>query len=178
MIWGVVVASVIIGLLCLIDQAAANALFSLAVAGNDLAWGTPIFCRLVWGQDKFRPGEFYTGWLSKPIAITAIIYLAFAITLSMFPTTGPNPSRKYFSWCSFAYQALVLRLHPTAEDMNYTIVINGTLWLGAILYYALFARKWFTGPKMTVGTDTESDQSPALEHSDENTPSETTVNVK
>lgn len=36
-----------------------------------------------------------------------------------------------------------------AEDMNYTIVINGAVWLAALTYYALFARKWFTGPKMT-----------------------------
>lgn len=37
--------------------------------------------------------------------------------------------------------------------MNYTIVINGALWGGALLYYALFARKWFKGPKMTVGEE-------------------------
>ncbi|KAL1981333.1 hypothetical protein VTN96DRAFT_2774 [Rasamsonia emersonii] len=135
MIWGVVTMSVILGLLCLINDAASNALFSLAVAGNDLAWGMPIFCRLMWGekQGKFRPGEFYTGrWLSRPIAVTAIVYLVFAIVLSMFPTTGPDPSPK---------------------DMNYTIVINGALWGGALLYYALFARKWFKGPKMTVGEE-------------------------
>lgn len=40
-----------------------------------------------------------------------------------------------------------------AKDMNYTIVINGALWGGALLYYALFARKWFKGPKMTVGEE-------------------------
>ncbi|KAG0653157.1 GABA-specific high-affinity permease, partial [Monosporozyma unispora] len=41
--------SLILGLLCLIDNAAANALFSLAVAGNYLAWGTPTLMRLTWG---------------------------------------------------------------------------------------------------------------------------------
>lgn len=94
MVFGVAIAAIILGLLSLINEAAASALFSLAVAGNDLAWGMPILCRLVWGRKKFRPGEFYTGWLSKPIAVTAVVYLAFAITLSMFPTTGPDPSRK------------------------------------------------------------------------------------
>ncbi|KAL1999795.1 hypothetical protein VTN02DRAFT_3972 [Thermoascus thermophilus] len=96
MVFGVAAACIILGLLCLIDDAAANALFSLAVAGNDFAWAMPILCRLVWGGGgRFRPGEFYTGWLSKPIAVTAVVYLAFAITLSMFPTTGPDPSRKF-----------------------------------------------------------------------------------
>lgn len=95
MIWGVVIFAVVLGLLCLIDDAASNALFSLAVAGNDLAWMMPILTRLVWGQDKFHPGVFYTGRFSKPIAVTAIVYLAFAILLCMFPTTGPDPNCEY-----------------------------------------------------------------------------------
>lgn len=97
MVCGCVFAAAVIGLLSLIDNAAANALFSLAVAGNDLAWLTPILARLLWGQDKFVPGEFYTGkYLSKPIAWVAVIYMVFAIVLSMIPTEGPNPSRKYY----------------------------------------------------------------------------------
>ncbi|THC95530.1 hypothetical protein EYZ11_005002 [Aspergillus tanneri] len=131
MVWGVVIAAIIVGLLSLINNAAASALFSLAVAGNDLAWMMPILCRLVWGQERFHPGEFYTGRFSRPVAVIAIIYLIFAITLSMFPTTGPN---------------------PTAQDMNYTVVINGALWGGALLYYALYARKVYRGPQTTVKT--------------------------
>ena len=119
-----------LGLLCLIAPAAAAALFSLAVAGNNLAWGTPILCRLVWGQDKFVPGPFYTGdRLSRPIAWLAILFLAFGITLAMFPSSGPN---------------------PTPQTMNYTVVINCAVWGGALAYYFIDARKWFTGPKMTI----------------------------
>lgn len=94
MVCFVVLISIILGLLCLIDEAASSALFSLAVAGNDLAWMVPILSRLVWGKERFHPGEFYTGWFSKPIAVTAVVYLAYVIVLSMFPTGGPNPSRK------------------------------------------------------------------------------------
>jgi hypothetical protein len=93
MMCGIVVASVLIGLLCLIDEAAASALFSLAVAGNDLAWLTPILARLLWGSDSFIPGEFYTGkYLSKPIGWVAVIYMMFVIVLTMIPTEGPNPT--------------------------------------------------------------------------------------
>jgi hypothetical protein len=96
MVCGIVVASALIGLLCLIDEAAANALFSLAVAGNDLAWLTPILARLLWGGDRFIPGEFYTGkYLSKPIGWVAVIYMMFVIVLTMIPTEGPNPSREF-----------------------------------------------------------------------------------
>lgn len=34
--------------------------------------------------------------------------------------------------------------------MNYTIVINGFVWVACMTYYFLFARKWYTGPKMTI----------------------------
>jgi amino acid transporter len=171
MIWGVATIALILGLLCLINSNAAQALFSLAVAGNDFAWLMPIFCRLVWGGDKFRPGGFYTGRLSKPIAVTAIVYLTFTIILSMFPTSGPNPTRRslvsfpvifisLFICFPFPYYALrpSRRLGSytktdvmTAQSMNYTIVINGTVWFGSLLYYLFFARKWFNGPKSTVG---------------------------
>lgn len=129
-IWGCVLLAAILGLLCLIAPAAASALFSLAVAGNNLAWGLPIFCRVVWGNHKFVPGPFYTGdRFSKPIAWLAVAFLAFGIVLAMFPTGGPN---------------------PTPETMNYTVVINCAVWGGALAYYFLDARKWFTGPKTTV----------------------------
>ena len=34
--------------------------------------------------------------------------------------------------------------------MNYTIVINGFVWVGCMGYYFLFARRWYTGPRITV----------------------------
>ena len=110
MVCGVVFMAAVIGLLSLIDNAAANALFSLAVAGNDLAWLTPILTRLVWGQDRFVPGEFYTGkYLSRPIAWISVVYLSFVIVLSMIPTEGPNPTREY-SLFDMDLEVLILNL--------------------------------------------------------------------
>lgn len=120
-VWGCVIFAMVLGLLCLIAPAAAQALFSLAVAGNNLAWLIPIFCRIVWGRKKFNPGPFYTGKLSIPIAVVAITFLVFGILLSMMPVGGPD---------------------PTAQDMNYTVVINSAVWGGALLYYFIDARKW------------------------------------
>lgn len=37
--------------------------------------------------------------------------------------------------------------------MNYTVVINCAVWLGALGYYYIDAHKWFTGPKITLDTD-------------------------
>jgi hypothetical protein len=156
MVCGVVTAAAIIGLLSLIDAAAANALFSLAVAGNDLAWLTPILARLIWGQDRFVPGEFYTGkYFSKPIAWVAVVYMAFAIVLCMIPTEGPNPSREFFLVPASLLSFVSLLTSNEAENMNYTVVINGALWIGAIVYYALHARKTFKGPQTTVAPEDE-----------------------
>lgn len=166
MVCFVVLVSVILGLLCLIDEAASSALFSLAVAGNDLAWMVPILSRLVWGKERFHPGEFYTGWFSKPIAVTAVVYLAYVIVLSMFPTGGPGPSRKFILSIPSPRLGWVVGLGRLkandgwcgciAQDMNYTIVINGSLWLGAMVYYVVYARKVYRGPQMTVGAGGES----------------------
>ncbi|KAG9242428.1 gaba permease [Calycina marina] len=131
-IWGCVFLGAALGLLCLIAPAAASALFSLAVAGNNLAWGTPVLCRVLWGQSKFVPGPVYTGRFSIPIAWTAIVFLIFGILLAMFPTSGPN---------------------PTPQTMNYTVVINFAVWGGALVYYFIDARKWFTGPKITIDVE-------------------------
>lgn len=120
-VWFCVILAAILGLLCLIAEASALALFSLAVAGNNLAWGLPIFCRVVWGNNKFKPGPFYTGRFSKPIAWISIIFLIFSTTLVMFPSGGPD---------------------PTAEEMNYSIVICAAVWFGALAYYFIDARKW------------------------------------
>ncbi|SLM38259.1 gaba permease [Lasallia pustulata] len=142
-VWGCAFLAAVLGLLCLIAPAAAQALFSLAVAGNNLAWGTPIFCRIWWGQRKFVPGPFYTGdRFSVPLAWTAILFLVFGVFLCMFPVGGPD---------------------PTPQTMNYTVVINMAVWIGALAYYYIDARKWFTGPKITVDTDAlTEDQAQAL----------------
>ena len=47
-IWGCVFLAAVLGLLSLIAPTAAQALFSLAVAGNNLAWLIPILARVVW----------------------------------------------------------------------------------------------------------------------------------
>lgn len=128
-IWACACAAAIIGLLTLIAPAAGQAVFSLAITGNNVAWGVPILSRVLWGQAKFKPGPFYTGdKFSVPIAWTAVTFLVFGVLLAMFPS---DP-------------------HPSLQNMNYSVVISLSVWLGAVGYYFVHARKWFTGPKTTV----------------------------
>lgn len=114
-IWGCALLAAVLGLLSLIAPAAAQALFSLGVAGNNLAWGVPIFARVWWGQRKFKPGPFYTGErFSVPIAWAAVTFLSFGIILCMFPVGGPGPTREssLFSCPRFRF-SLSSRLAPS-----------------------------------------------------------------
>ena len=48
--------------------------------------------------------------------------------------------------------------------MNYTIVLNGFVWLASMTYYVLFARKWYSGPKTTaINASSDSGDSNAVD---------------
>lgn len=130
-----VIVSCIIGLLSLVNSTTVAALFSLACASNGLAWLIPIACRHIWfDKDSFTPGPFYLGhFWSRINGIFATCYLVLVVfVLAQFPEGGPS---------------------VTKETMNYTCVINAAVWVGALAYYFIDARKWFEGPKHTVDVD-------------------------
>jgi amino acid transporter len=114
MIWGCVLLGVVLGLLSLIAPAAAQALFSLAVAAQGLAYAIPILARIVW-RHKFKPGSFNTGVLSIPIACVAVAYLAFEILLSMFPVGGPDPTPSTMNYTVVSTRPLTSALYGMRE---------------------------------------------------------------
>lgn len=120
----------LLGLLCLIDDAAANALFSLNVAGNNLAWAAPSLFRLTSGKDLFRPGPFYLGdRLSTINSWISVIYQFFVIILVMFPSDKVGIDK---------------------TTMNYTCVIAPAVWILAWVYYITYKRKYFQGPNTNL----------------------------
>ncbi|GAV55425.1 hypothetical protein ZYGR_0AV00560 [Zygosaccharomyces rouxii] len=122
--------SLLLGLLILIDDAAAEALFSLAIAGNYLAWLTPNFLRLTWGRDVFRPGPFYLGKFWSPLVNwTTVIFMAFIIIMVMFPTQKSGINK---------------------ENMNYACVIGPGTWLLSLIYYWVYKKKEYHGPKSNL----------------------------
>lgn len=121
--------------LVMIDEAAADAVFSLAASSNSLAWLIPIAALAFGKREGFVPGPFYLGGiLSRVNGIIASMWLCFiAFALTMIPTSMP----------------------VTADTANYTPLINGVVWFGALAYYAIDARKWYTGPKHTIEEEVE-----------------------
>ena len=60
---------------------------------------TPIFLRLTYGRHSFEPGPFSLGRWHMPIGIIAIVWTAFIIVLSVFPS-GRHPTADNMSECS------------------------------------------------------------------------------
>jgi amino acid transporter len=77
-------AGLTLGLLALVNTATAQTVFAITVLGTYAAYGTPIFCRLVWGGNTFKPKPFYLGRFSKPVAWGAIVYMTFMVIFLSF----------------------------------------------------------------------------------------------
>ncbi|CUM62858.1 uncharacterized protein PRCAT00000417001 [Priceomyces carsonii] len=131
------ILSLVLGLLILIDVTAANALFSLAVAGNLLAWGLPVFLVLLpYGKERFLLGPFHFGKVgTKIINITTVFWVVYVIIMSMFPDDKAVDK----------------------ETMNYTCVINGGVWLLSLIYYYGFGYRVYSGPKSNLDTVSDSE---------------------
>lgn len=130
-----VIIALLIGLLILAGDTAAEAIFSLGVTSLYLAWCLPIWFRTAFfDRDAFDPGVFYLGhtlsWCNNFIASIYGVFVIFALTI--IPSDIPVTS---------------------ADEMNYTVLICGAVWLGATIYYWVDAYKWYDGPKMTLDPD-------------------------
>ena len=126
------IIGLLLGCLCLAGSAAANALFTLYVCGCYLAWCTPIFLKLMYGKDKFKPGSFYLGEkLSKINNIISCLWGAFIMLLCMFPASKVVDK----------------------TDMNYTVVLSFGVWILAMIYFFTYKYKSFHGPKSNLAPE-------------------------
>lgn len=130
----------VLALLILIDATAANALFSLAVAGNLLAWGVPILLVILPTESakRFVPGPFYSKRFFFPINLVSCAWFMYVIVMSMFPENKT----------------------VTKDTMNYTCVINGGVWALSLVYYFVYGYRHYHGPKSNLtAIDAEEDVS-------------------
>jgi hypothetical protein len=121
-----VVCSAILVVPSLVNTTAYLAATSIAVIGLYIAYVAPVFLRL--RNPDFRPGPWNLGRWSGLIGWTAIVWVGFICVLFVLPTASPI----------------------TLKTFNYTIIAVGVVILGAWLWWALSAKKWFTGPKHIV----------------------------
>jgi amino acid permease (GABA permease) len=115
-----------IGLLSFVSTEAINAVFTIAVTASYVAYITPITTRFAF-KNNFKPGPFYLGKLSFPVAVIAVVWMVSMIIVFFFPA---NPQ-------------------TTTQQMNYTVVVLGGFMFLAISWYycpVYGGVHWFTGP--------------------------------
>ncbi|MCU1624509.1 MAG: amino acid permease [Frankiales bacterium] len=113
------------------------AVVSIGVVGLYVAFAIPIFLRWKAG-DSFTPGSWNLGRKYRWMSLVAVAEIVVTSVIALLPTSAAGaPWYKGFGWSSMKY-------------VNYTpIVVGGALlvlWIG----WHLSAKKWFTGPRMTV----------------------------
>lgn len=113
------------------------AVVSIGVVGLYVAFAIPIYLRWRAGSN-FTPGGWTLGNKYRWMCIVAVVEVAITSIIALLPTSKAGaPWSDGFGWSSMKY-------------VNYTpIVVLGAL-LVLWLFWHLSAKKWFTGPKMTI----------------------------
>nr|VWO96338.1 Glyoxaloxidase 1 [Ganoderma boninense] len=126
-VWLVMALAGVCGLLGFSDTALSS-LAGASVIGLYISYVTPIFLRITSGRDKLQRGPFSLGRWFMPIGTVAVAWVSFITVLLVFPPED----------------------HPTAQTMNYAVVIIMAVFIFASAWWVISARKWFKGPVRTV----------------------------
>nr|POF12856.1 putative amino-acid permease [Quercus suber] len=119
-------------ILCLIfgGEIAIGAIFSIGACAAFIAFTIPIFIRVFFVGNRFRPGPWNLGRLSMPVGAVACAFVAMMIPFLMLPSvTGSD-------------------LDPSL--MNWTCVVYGGPMLAVLVWWLVSAHKWFRGPKVNL----------------------------
>jgi amino acid transporter len=124
-IWLAAGGALLLGLPYLGNNTAYAAVTSIAVIGLYVAYVLPTFLRLRLGS-SFKRGPWHLGRWSRPIGIVAVSWVVIITILFMLPTASP------VGWSNF----------------NYTVIAVVAVLGFAGIWWAVSARKWFTGPRV------------------------------
>lgn len=109
---------------------AIGAIFSIGATAAFVAFTTPIFIRVFFVGNRFRPGPWNLGRFSIPIGCVASAFVALMVPILSFPSvTGAD-------------------LDETT--MNWTCVVYGGPMFLVMIWWVVDARKWFKGPKVNL----------------------------
>ncbi|KJA24697.1 hypothetical protein HYPSUDRAFT_214332 [Hypholoma sublateritium FD-334 SS-4] len=122
-VWLACTLSFILGLPSLGSSVAFAAATSIATIGLYISYGIPIALRVIY-RDQFVRGPFHLGSFSFPVAITAVVWIAFISIAFILPQINPVDSLTF----------------------NYAIVAVGAVIIYSVGFWVLSARKWFNGP--------------------------------
>ncbi|CAO3641524.1 unnamed protein product [Cunninghamella blakesleeana] len=105
-----------------------QAVLSTSIIGNNVAYGLPYFCRLVWSRHTMPKGPFNLGKWSIPCNLFAVLWLTFFTVILCLPSVLP----------------------VSAESMNYSSLMIGSLFVFSITFWFYKGRYTFKGPVTNV----------------------------
>lgn len=108
-----------------------QAILSTCIIGNNVAYGLPYFCRLIWSRHTMPKGPFDLGKWSIPCNVFAVLWLIFFTVILCLPS--------------------VLPISP--ETMNYSSLMIGSLFIFSISFWLYKGRYYFKGPIANVDDD-------------------------
>ncbi|KAJ3874262.1 APC amino acid permease [Lentinula edodes] len=129
-VWLACTLSFILGLPSLGSAVAFSAATSIATIGLYISYAVPIALRVIYHADFVR-GPFHLGIFSFPVAITAVIWIAFISIVFILPQENPVDS----------------------QTLNYAIVAVGIVITYSFGYWLISARKWFAGPVKQIAAE-------------------------
>lgn len=107
-----------------------GAIFSIGACAAFVAFTLPIFIRVAFVGNNFRPGPWNLGRFSIPIGIVASAFVALMVPILCLPSvTGSDLSLDLFNW---------------------TCVVYGGPMVLIMIWWMVSARKWFKGPKVNI----------------------------
>jgi amino acid transporter len=111
------------------------AVVSIGVIGLYWCFAIPIWHRWRMG-DKFQTGEWNLGARYKVLCVVALIDVVLVTFMAFMPTSNLGvPWTTGFAW----------------KYVNYTILVVPAAMIFLWIYWHVSVKKWFTGPKMTIG---------------------------
>ncbi|KAI5457082.1 amino acid/polyamine transporter I [Mariannaea sp. PMI_226] len=124
----------VIGILCTLlifgGDASITAIFSIGAVGAYIAFVLPVFIKIVFVGNNFKPGPWNLGRFSTPIGIVSCMFALVMMPIFCFPAvTGSD---------------------LTPEGMNWTCVVFFGPMLCFIIWFWVDAHKWFKGPKVNI----------------------------
>jgi len=112
-------------LLQLANTAAFLAIVSLTTIGFQISYAIPIWLRVTQARNTFQQGAFNLGRYSILCGWISGIWLIFTSLIFFWPFSYP----------------------VNALNMNYTVVVVGSVAIISTIFWIISARFWFEGPK-------------------------------
>ncbi|KAL8699543.1 MAG: hypothetical protein Q9201_005945 [Fulgogasparrea decipioides] len=129
-VWFNTVIGIAMTILIFGGELAAGALFSIGAVAAFVAFTVPIFIRVFFVGNRFRPGPWNLGRASMPIGAMACAFVLLMVPILMLPSvTGSDLD---------------------AAGMNWTCLVYGGPMTFILIWWIVDARKWFKGPKVNI----------------------------